>query len=101
MVTYEDWCEKIKPAIENAGDPATVVSVLTDARDMYRDLYGEYTAMSETADNLRAENERLTNTNRELFLRIGQQSQEQIDREHVDGRSRAETITVEELFKED
>lgn len=99
--TYEQWCERIKPAIEQAGDAATVVSVMTDAREQYRDLFAEKTAADDKIKELTAENERLTQTNRELFLRIGQQMQEPISSGQQKPGNRAETITTADLFKEE
>ena len=98
-ITYEEWIELIKPAIENSGDSATVVSVLTDARDQYRELFAEKVAADEKAAALVEENKRLTDTNRELFLRIGQQMT--VPETKVGETTRAETITVDDLFKED
>lgn len=96
---YDQWCERIKPAIDNSGDSATVVSVLTDAREQYRELYSENVAKSDEIKKLTEENDRLKETNKELFLRIGQQMQEK-PVEQTD-KSSAETITVADLFKED
>lgn len=99
---YEQWCERIKPAIEQAGDSATVIAVLTDAREQYRDLCAEKSAADEKITTLTQENERLKDTNRELFLRIGQQMQTTTAAGQAQtAESRAETITTADLFKEE
>lgn len=98
-LTYEEWCEKIKPAIEQPGDPATVVSVLTEAREAYRDLYSDKISADEEARKLAEENTRLMETNRELFLRIGQSMTTPPERDKTE--TTAETIRVSDLFKEE
>lgn len=97
--TYDEWCVRIQPAIDNPLDGATVVSVLTGAREQYRELFSDKVAADELVAKLTEENARLMDTNRELFLRIGQQVRE--ESRPVDAKPRAETITVEDLFKED
>lgn len=99
---FETWAAELQKAIDSAGDAATVVSVLTQSRDDYRDIYAELKAAEDKIAQLTGDNERLTDTNRELYLRIGKalevpsgQGAEQ------SGKSREETIKVEDLFKEE
>lgn len=99
MKDYETWAQELQPAIDNAGDSATVVSVLTKSRDDYRDAYAEMEALNQKQGELQAEVERLTTTNRELFLRIGQQITPEKAKDTTDDR--ADTITINDLFKED
>lgn len=103
--TYEQWCEDLQKAIDNPTDAATVISVLTAARDDVQQLYAENAAQAEDITRLTGDNTRLTDTNRELFLRIGQtlsipagQGQEM---GQDGGKQRGETITIDDLFKED
>lgn len=100
---FDTWATEIQKAIDNPDDAAIVVSTLTASRDDYRDTYSELTAAQEEIERLKADNVRLTDTNRELFLRIGQTlSQTSVGQERGgEAKTRAETITPEDLFKED
>ena len=94
----------MQPAIDGAGDAATVVSVLTQSREDYRDLFSECTALQSQVDELTAANQRLTDTNRELYLRIGSLVTPSTQEQGVgaaSAESRADTITCADLFKED
>lgn len=103
--TYEQWCEELQKAIDNPTDAATVISVLTAARDDVQKLYAENAAQEEDITRLTGDNTRLTDTNRELFLRIGQTlatpaGQGQAVSQDA-GKPRGETITIDDLFKEE
>lgn len=100
--SYDEWAAELQKAIEGAGDPATVVSVLTTSRDDYRDAMAEIEALTAERDKLNAERVRLENTNRELFLRIGQTlASTETGGQGQQEKTKAESITCEDLFKEE
>ena len=95
--TIEQWNDHMQKVIGAMNDQATLTSLVTQASD-------EYTGLFATNENeqLKQENTRLKEANLELFLRVGQQN---IDKTGGSGQSteqktKAETITVEDLFKE-
>ena len=82
--------------------PSTLTSLVTQASDEYTGLFATNTTLSTENEQLKQENTRLKEANLELFLRVGQQN---IDKTGGSGQSteqktKAETITVEDLFKE-
>lgn len=101
-MNVEDWNELIKEALEKSEDAATVVSVLTRARDEYAGTYSELVAANEQAATNAAEVDRLKQTNMELFLRVGQSiTQEGKKEESETPKDRADTITIKDLFNID
>lgn len=100
----EEWNELVRKAVESPDDSATVVSVLTQARDEYIGTYSEFVKAEKERDDALQEIDRLRKTNMDLFLRIGQATAEEtgnLTNERNTQKSRAETITVEDLFKKE
>jgi hypothetical protein len=100
--TIEQWNDHMQKVIGAMNDQATLTSLVTQASDEYTGLFATNTTLSTENEQLKQENTRLKEANLELFLRVGQQN---IDKTGGSGRSteqktKAETITVEDLFKE-
>lgn len=101
-LSVEEWNTLVNEAISAPEDNAKVMSVLTQARDAYTDLFAEKTASDETARKATEENEKLRQTNMDLFLRIGQETANKTGGEPKQEKDdRATTITIDDLFKED
>lgn len=101
-MTVEEWNALVNDAISNPSDEAKLISVLTQARDAYSDLYSQYTALEADKVSLSEENGRLKETNMNLFLRIGNELNSDTGGNKspdVSVRSRAETITIAELLE--
>lgn len=102
-LTVEEWNELIKPALDSSDDSATVLSVLNKARDEYVGTFAELASAHSELEEARTENERLKQTNMELFLRVGKSLEvENKSPENPDYQEqRADTITIEDLFRKD
>lgn len=102
-LSVEEWNALIQPALDSSDDAATVLSVLTKARDEYVDTFAELTAANSDLDMAKTENERLKQTNMELFLRVGKSLEAENKLPDNPGyqESRADTITIEDLFRKD
>ena len=100
--TIEQWNDHMQKVIGAMNDQATLTSLVTQASDEYTGLFATNTTLSTENEQLKQENTRLKEANLELFLRVGQQN---LDKTGGSGQSteqetKAETITVEDLFKE-
>lgn len=106
MLAVEEWNEIMNKIINSGGDQATLVSLATQARDEYVGGFAELEAMRDERDKKAEEITRLTDTNRELYLRIGQQIVgSNVEPARVSTTSgeevTAETITIKDIFKEE
>lgn len=102
-LTVEEWNAVVQEALNKPEDSATVISSLTRARDEYATLFGENVAALDRATKAEAENERLRQTNMDLFLRIGQQTAASTGSMPGEdsAKERADTIKIEDLFKKE
>jgi len=100
--TIEQWNEHMQKVIGAMNDQATLTSLVTQASDEYTGLFATNTTLSTENEQLKQENTRLKEANLELFLRVGQQNIEKTggSGQSAEQKTKAETITVEDLFKE-
>lgn len=100
-MTLEEWNALVNDAIASPDDSAKLLSAMTQARDAYSDLYSRYTALEADKNTLAEENNKLKQTNMDLFLRIGNDLNRDTGANdtQVSENNRAETITIAELLK--
>lgn len=102
MLNVEEWNKIFEDALKAPDDQASLVSLMTRARDEYVNGYAELTTAEQEREKLKVENDNLKQTNMELFLRIGKQQEQAQDTSNGkdSAKERAESITVENLLKE-
>ena len=100
--TIEQWNDHMQKVIGAMNDQATLTSLVTQASDEYTGLFATNTTLSTENEQLKQENTRLKEANLELFLRVGQQNNDKTGGsvQSTEQKTKAETITVEDLFKE-
>lgn len=100
--TIEQWNDHMQKVIGAMNDQATLTSLVTQASDEYTGLFATNTTLSTENEQLKQENTRLKEANLELFLRVGQQNLDKTggSSQSTEQKTKAETITVEDLFKE-
>lgn len=97
-MTLEEWNELTQKIVQNGGDLAVLTSLVTQATDAFSEhVKGETEAVMKV-EQLTKENEGLRKANMDLFVRIGQQTADELNKETKD---EAEKITIADLFKED
>lgn len=100
IMDMTQWNEFTRNVIANAGDQATLTGILSQATVDYEELFASHAEKDKTEQKLTEENEGLRKANLDLFLRFSSQK-EQTGTEGggEPQKSRAETITFEDLFK--
>ena len=69
--TPEDYSRFQSAILEAEGDQATLTSILSDFQDTFTASFAQVNSMSADNSRILAENQRLKQTNLELFQRIG------------------------------
>lgn len=104
MLAVEEWNKIFEDVLTTPEDQARLISGITRARDEYVSGYGELELAKSERDRLKTENDSLKQANMDLFLRIGKQVEETSKSEDdstENEKTRAEKITIEDLFKEE
>lgn len=98
----EQFTELTRSIVEANGDQGKITALLTQLQDGYSKLFATHASVTDTNEKLSGENDRLKEYNMNLFLQLGQQvtdtNKSSSEREE---KSRAETITCDDLFKEE
>lgn len=97
--TPENWAEMTRNIIAASSDQGELTATVTKASESVSELFKEYTSTKENAEKLQVENERLKKYNMDLFERVTSQEFPKEDKQ--DTKSKAETITTADLFKEE
>lgn len=99
-----EWNDLTRNILANAGDQSQLTALLTQATDGFSEQLTKAETATAEAETLKADNESLRKANMDFFLRLGEQKKQELGKES-DGSSasgdRAETITFEDLFKEE
>lgn len=82
------------------GDQGQITALLTQLQDGYTNLFATHTETSKNNEVLSQENTKLKEYNLELFMRQGQRMKEETQTGKTPEKTRAETITTADLFKE-
>lgn len=96
----EEWAETTRSIIASSGDQAELTAIVTKASESVSELFKSYKNSSEENERLKEENEKLKRYNMDLFERVTAQVLPS-DEESKDTKSKAETITIADLFKEE
>lgn len=97
-MTIQEWNELSVKIASNGGDQAVLTTLLTQATDGFAEEAAKAENAIRDAEQLRKENEGLRKANMDLFLRIGEQVSQEKEKEPE--KTKAETIKIEDLFKE-
>lgn len=98
-MTAEEWNELTRDMVAAVGDQSVLTALATKATDEYVGMLATHENTSKENEALKAENEKLRKANLDLFLRVGEQAKPQTETSAT--KSRGETITIDDLFKED
>lgn len=96
----EEWAETTRSIIASSGDQAELTAIVTKASESVSELFKSYKTSSEENEKLKEENEKLKRYNMDLFERVTAQVLPESTQEQSN-KSRAETITTKDLFKEE
>lgn len=98
----EDFLDLTKQIVDANGDQGKITSLLTIVQDGYNNLFVSHTEATKNNETLKNENKKLKEYNMELFMERGQLVKpESTDNKEQSSKTRAETITFDDLFKED
>lgn len=106
-MTMDEWNELTRNIITNAGDPAQLTSMLNQATEAFSEEMTNRINNDEQLNKFKEENERLRSANLDLFLKLGDQAKDKVPNggpgqpPKPSAEERAETITIEDLFKEE
>lgn len=93
-----------KQIAEANGDQGKITALLTMVQDGYNTLFVSHTKTAENNNKLEDENKKLKEYNMELFMERGHlakpESSDKQEKE-TEEKKRAETITFDDLFKEE
>ena len=95
--SIEEFNARLNALLEDTATE-TVTAVLADAIRDYSNTIGIITALTESNDNLRDENDRLKRANMELYMRVTT-TREELDEEKEE--KEIEELKFEDLFDED
>lgn len=96
-----EWNDLTRNIVANAGDQSQLTALLTQATDAFSEQLTKAETASGEAEKLKEDNEALRKANMDFFLRIGEQKKETHKQDNDKGSpSDAESITFEDLFKE-
>ena len=103
LMSPEAFQDLTRQIIGANGDQGAITALLTQAQDGFSGLFATHAKIDEEVKTLREENEKLKQYNLELFMQRGQNviEQQQKDQLPKEGKSRAETITVQDLFRKE
>lgn len=106
--TFTDLTQQI---VDAGDDQGKVVKLLTQIREGYSNLFATHANVLNERDQLQEKNQKLKQDNYDLFMDRGAFLQQQAQMSiqggantvppKSDARQRAETITIDDLFKED
>lgn len=74
--TTDAWNEFTKQVIEANGDQATLTTLMSDMQDTFTTGITTQSELDKTNKSLTEENKRLKEANMSLFLRVGEQKQD-------------------------
>lgn len=94
------WQEHATKIVAAQADQAALTALVVQAGENYGELFATQTETAKQNETLKAENEALRRANMDLFLRIGQDTAQRAQPGSTpQEKSRAETITIADLFK--
>lgn len=102
-ISLEEWNEVTKKIVASGEDQAVLTTMVTQASDAFNELFAENTRTKQENESLKQENETLKKYNLDLFMRIEDQRPGANDRKKDEDKAKveAETITFDDLFKEE
>ena len=103
IMSMDEWNELTRKIVSQQEDQAQLSTLLTEATQTYSELLATHTKVSEDNNRLTQDNENLRKANMEVFQMMGERASERVPSggEPVKPDDRANTIKIDDLFKEE
>lgn len=98
--SIEDWNNSTREIIGSASDLGQMTALMTQATEKVSELFVSFQEADKERVQLKEENEKLKAYNMDLFMKVSEQTRDRVDPiEQTTSKSKAEAITVSDLFK--
>lgn len=105
IMDMEQWNDLTRNIIGAGADQAVLTGILSTATQDYGELFADHASLKDRLEQIEKDNEALRQANMSLFMQVTESKKQEFggstENNKENKTSRAETITIEDLFKEE